>query len=95
MKIKKTETFIENDIIVNGVQIGTVEVCPERMEIIRLIIFLPYRNYGYGTQVVKELVAQGYKTLRVRSDNPTAIHVYEKCGFTKGKTHMFEMVADK
>ena len=91
MKIEKTETFVENDIIVDDTKIGTVELCPERHEIARLVIFEPYQNQGYGTDVVKELVAQGYKSLWVRSDNPRAIHVYEKCGFVKGKTHMFEM----
>lgn len=94
MKIEKTETFIEHDIIVDGTIVGTVELCPERHEISRLNIFEPYQNQGYGTGVVKELVAQGYKTLWVRSDNPRAIHVYKKCGFKRGKTHMFEMVAE-
>ena len=91
MKIEKTETFIEHDIIVDDTKVGTVELCPERNEIARLIIFEPYQNQGYGTNVVKKLVAQGYKSLWVRSDNPRAIHVYEKCGFKKGIIHMFEM----
>lgn len=91
MLIEKTETFIEHDITVEGTKVGTVELCPERNEIARLIIFEPYQNKGYGTQVVQELVAQGYRSLWVRSDNPRAIHVYEKCGFVKGETHMFEM----
>jgi len=94
MKIEKTETFIEHDIIVDGVKVGTVELCPERQEISRLVIFEPYQNKGYGTQVVKELVQNGYKRLWVRSDNPRAIHVYEKCGFKRGKTHMFEMLLE-
>ena len=94
MQIEKTETFEENDIIVDGTKIGTVELCSERHEISRLIIFEPYQNKGYGTQVVKELIAQGYKSLWVRSDNHRAIHVYEKCGFKKGETHMFEMVTE-
>lgn len=94
MQIEKTETFIEHDIIVDGTRVGTVELCPERHEIARLIIFEPYQNKGYGTQVVKELMKKGYKSLWVRSDNPRAIHVYEKCGFVKGETHMFEMVAE-
>lgn len=95
VKINETETFIENEIIVDGTTIGTVEVCPERKEISRLNIFEPYQNKGYGTEVVKQLVAQGYNTLWVRSDNPRAIHVYEKCGFKRGKTEMFEMeIAD-
>ena len=95
MKIEKTETFIEHDISVNGTKIGTVELCPERYEITRLIIFEPYQNKGYGTQVVQELIQSGYKSLWVRSDNPRAIHVYEKCGFKRGNMHMFEMVANK
>ena len=77
MRIEKTETFIEHDIIVDGTKIGTVELCPERLEISRLIIFEPYQNKGYGTQVVQELVQIGYRSLWVRSDNPRAIHVYE------------------
>ena len=79
MKIEKTETFSEHDIIVDGTKIGTVELCPERNEIARLIIFEPYQNKGYGTEVVKKLMAQGYKSLWVRSDNPRAIHVQNEC----------------
>lgn len=91
MTIEKTETFIEYDIISNNIKIGTVELCPERKEIARLVIFEPYQNKGYGTEVVKELIKQGYTSLWVRSDNSKAIHVYEKCGFKRGKTQMFEM----
>ena len=91
MQIVKDETFIENDIIVDGTKVGTVELCPERNEISRLVIFEPYQNKGYGTEVVKSLVEQGYNSLWVRSDNPRAIHVYEKCGFVRVYTHMFEM----
>ena len=94
MQIEKTETFVEHNIIVGGTKVGTVELCPERHEISRLIIFEPYQNKGYGTEVVKELVEQGYKSLWVRSDNPRAIHVYEKCGFVRSETQMFEMVAE-
>lgn len=94
MKIEKTETFIEHDIIIDKTNIGTVELCPERHEIATLVIFKPYQNKGYGTQVVKELVKQGYKELWVRSDNPRAIHVYEKCGFIKGKDTMYKMVIE-
>jgi len=94
MKIEKTETFIEHDIIVNSTKVGTVELCPECNEIARLVIFEPYQNQGYGTDVVKKLLAQGYNSLWVRSDNSRAIHVYEKCGFKKGDAVMFEMVAE-
>lgn len=92
MELKKTDTFIEHDIIVDNTNVGTVELCPERHEISRLVIFEPYQNKGYGTQVVQSLVKQGYTSLWVRSDNPRAIHIYEKCGFIKGETTMFEMV---
>lgn len=91
MLIEKIETFVEHDIIVDDTKVGTVELCPERHEISRLIIFEPYQNKGYGTQVVKELLKRGYNCLWVRSDNPRAIHVYEKCGFKKAETQMFEM----
>lgn len=91
MEIKPVETFIEHDIIVDDVIIGHVELNPERHEISRLNIWEPYQNKGYGTQVVQDLIKQGYTSLWVRSDNPRAIHVYEKCGFTKADTHMFEM----
>lgn len=94
MTIEKTETYIEHDITVDGTKVGTVELCPERQEISRLVIFEPYQNKGYGTQVVKELVQNGYKSLWVRSDNPRAIHVYEKCGFKRAELKMFEMKAD-
>ncbi len=91
LKIVKTETFVENDIFVGETKVGTVEVCPERNEITRLMIFEPYQNKGYGTTVVKLLVDQGYDKLWVRSDNEPAIHVYKKCGFQTGEKHMFEM----
>lgn len=91
MEIKQTETYLEHDITVDGKTIGTVELCPERNEISRLVIFEPYQNKGYGTATIKELASQGYTSLWVRSDNPRAIHVYEKCGFKRVKTQMFEM----
>lgn len=91
LKIEQTEIFIENDIVIDDVKVGNVELCPERKEISRLVIYEPYQNKGYGTEVIKTLVNQGYKSLWVRSDNERAIHVYEKCGFVKGETHMFEM----
>jgi len=89
MKIEKTETFIEHDIIFDGAIVGNVELCPERKEITRLVIF--YQNKGYGTEVVKELAKEGYNHLWVRADNEKAIHVYEKCGFVKDKNTMYEM----
>ena len=63
IEIKPTETFIEHDIIRDGVIIGHVELCPERHEISRLNIWEPYQNHGYGTIVVNSLVNEGYNTL--------------------------------
>ena len=91
MEIKKIETFIEHDVFVDGTKIGNVELCPENNEIARLTIFEPYQNKGYGTEVVRRLVEDGFNRLWVRSDNPRAIHVYEKCGFVKNEAVMFEM----
>lgn len=31
MRIEKTETFIEHDIIMDGTKVGNVELCPEVM----------------------------------------------------------------
>lgn len=91
MNIKKTDTFIQNDIFVNGIKVGEVELCPEQNEISRLTIYEPYQNKGYGSKVVNHLVHQGYTRLWVRSDNKHAIHVYKKCGFSDGATRMIEM----
>lgn len=95
MQIKKTETYIEHDIIVDDIKIGTVELCPEQHMIARLVIYEPYQDKGYGTQVVKDLLKDGYNYLWVKSDNARAIHVYEKCGFIKGDTQMFDMRAER
>lgn len=89
--ITATDTFIENDIWLDGVKVGEVELCPGRQEISRLVIFEPYQNKGYGTEIVRKLVNEGYKSLWVRSDNPRAIHVYEKNGFKMAETKMYEM----
>lgn len=92
--INKREIFIEDDIIVDGTKVGELVLCPERNEISRLVIFEPYQNKGYGTEVVKVLINKGYTSLWVRSDNTRAIHVYEKCGFVKSETRVFEMVRE-
>ena len=91
INIKKTDTFIQNDIFVNGIKVGEVELCPEQHEISRLVIYEPYRNKGYGPETVRYLVSQGYTRLWVRSDNKHALHVYKKCGFRKAATRMIEM----
>lgn len=91
MEIKKTETYIYNDIIVDNIKIGEIVYCPEKKELSRLDIYESHQNKGYGTEAVKQAIKEGYKTLWVRSDNPVAIHVYEKCGFVKSGESVFEM----
>lgn len=91
VEVKETERFVENYICVDSEKIGIVELNPQTKEISRLCIYEPYQNKGYGTAVVKQLVEKGYRKLWVRSDNPRAIHVYEKCGFKKKGCVMFEM----
>ena len=91
VELKKTETFIEHDIVAGGVNVGTVELCLERHEISWLVIYEPYRNNGYGTEVVRRLAGDGYTSLWVRSDNDGAIRLYERCGFEKSGETMFEM----
>lgn len=91
MRIEQTESFVEHEIYVGDTKIGEVELCPERHEISRLVIYEPFQNKGYGTTAVKGLVRRGYNNLWVRSDNPRAIHVYEKCGFRKSNTVMYRM----
>lgn len=91
-QIKRTNTYIEHDIVVGGAVIGSAEIEPQEKELSRLAIFAPYQNRGYGTRAVKELISRyGVHTLWVRSDNQRAIHVYEKCGFRKSGETMFEM----
>ena len=89
--IKQTSSFIDNDIIVNDLVIGKVRLNPEEHEIVQLNIYEPYQNKGYGTQIVKLLISEGYNCLWVTSDNLRAIHTYEKCGFVRGESSMFEM----
>ena len=91
MYIKKTDTFIENDIFIDKIKVGEVELCPEKKEISRITIYEPYQNRGYGSEVVNYLVGQGYTRLWVRTDNEHAMHIYKKCGFSEAATRMIEM----
>ena len=95
MILEEKEHYIEIDIkLSDGTLIGTAEIEPNEKMLERFVIFEPYQNKGYGTQVVDALMKRGYKSLWVRSDNPRAIHVYEKCGFKRGEIYMFEMTAE-
>jgi [ribosomal protein S18]-alanine N-acetyltransferase len=56
-------------------------------EITNVAIQQDYRNRGYGSLLIKELISKGSEmgvaafTLEVRCSNSSAIHVYEKLGF--------------
>ena len=63
MELKKTDTFIEHDIIVDNTNVGTVELCPERHEISRLVIFEPLNDLEYGQNVALDLVIEELETL--------------------------------
>ena len=91
LEVKPTNTYIENDIMIDGVKVGTVELEPKTKMITRLNIESAYQDKGYGTKVVNYLASQGYNNLWVNADNDRAIHVYEKCGFKLIKPTMFSM----
>lgn len=61
--IKPTDTFIENDIWLDGINIGVVELCPNKQEITNLLLFEPYENKGYKMEIVRKLAKEGYKPL--------------------------------
>lgn len=94
VEIKPTETYVEHDIVVDGVKVGTVELEPKTKMITRLNIESAYQDKGYGTKVVNYLASQGYNNLWVNADNDRAIHVYEKCGFKLIKPTMFLMESE-
>ena len=93
--LKQTDTFIELDIVVDGVQIGNAEIEPYKRQLERFNIWKPYQDKGYGQAVLNKLIHE-YKiqSLWVRSDNPRAIHVYNKAGFQKTGETMCEMRRD-
>lgn len=93
IEIVENENFIEIEIKKYGTIIGRAEIEPNTHMLERLEIFEPYQNKGYGTEVLEALINEyGITKLWVRADNDRAIHVYEKCGFTKSKPTMYEMV---
>lgn len=93
MTIKENELYREIELFDGQTKIGEAEVDLENHMLARLVIFEPYQNQGFGTEVVKMLTEKyGLTNLWVRSDNPRAIHVYEKCGYRISKQTMYEMV---
>jgi len=73
--ICKTETLGKYNIMIDSIQIGIIELSPEKMEISRLNIFESYQNKGYEIKILQDLIKQGYKFLCVRTADTKAIWV--------------------
>jgi GNAT superfamily N-acetyltransferase len=81
---RENELYQEIELSHDGVKIGEAEVDLKNHMLAKLVIFEPYQNQGFGTEVVEGLVeAYGLVNLWVNADNSRAIHVYEKCGFSR------------
>lgn len=93
MKYRTNELYQELELFDdNGVKIGEAEVDINGKMLSRLTIYQPYQNKGYGTEIIKKLITDyNIDCLWVNADNARAIHVYEKCGFTKINPTMWLM----
>lgn len=92
ISIKENEVYQELELFVNKQKIGNAEVDIKNKMISRLNILEPYRNLGYGSEVVKLLNEKyGCDCLWVEATNDCAIHVYEKQGYTIVKPTMYLM----
>lgn len=89
---QENELYQEVELYHNNIKIGEAEVDLKNHMLAKLIIYEPYQNQGFGTEIVKILVEKyNLNNLWVRADNSRAIHVYEKCGFKIKQPTMFEM----
>lgn len=97
MKIKEAELYQELSLYDDdGTLIGEAEVELKSCMLAKLVIYPPYQDKGYGTQVVKQICDKyGCDNLWVKADNERAIRVYQKCGFKVGKATMLEMRKEK
>lgn len=95
LKIKENELYQEIELFRGETKIGEAEIELNNHMLAKLVIYEPYQNQGYGTEIVKMLVDKYDLTnLWVRADNKHAIHVYEKCGFKIHKPTMYEMIKE-
>ena len=95
ISIKENELYQEIELFRGETKIGEAEVDLKNSMLAKLVIYEPYQNQGYGTEVVRMLIDK-YKltNLWVKADNKHAIHVYEKCGFKINKPTMYEMIKE-
>lgn len=95
MSINLTENELYQEIAIcleDNTKIGEAEVELKGKMLSRLVIFEPYQNKGYGTEVVKMLNEKyGCDCLWVNADNERAIHTYNKCGYELDKPTMYLM----
>lgn len=93
IELKENELYQEIDICLSdGTKIGEAEVELKGKMLSRLVIFEPYQDKGYGTEVVKTLTEKyGCNCLWVNADNARAMHVYEKCGYVIQNPTMYLM----
>jgi len=92
ISIKENELYQEIELFCGETKIGEAEIDLKNDMLAKLIIYKPYQNQGYGTEIVKMLTEKyDLNNLWVRADNKRAIHVYEKCGFEISKPTMYEM----
>ena len=92
ISIKENEIYLEIELYHGETKIGEAEVDIKNNMLTKLIIYEPYQNQGYGTEVVKTLTEKfNLNNLWVKADNKHAIHVYEKSGFEISKPTMYEM----
>lgn len=92
ISFKENELYQEIQLFHGQKQIGEAEVNLKNNMLAKLVIYEPYQNQGYGTEIVKMLIEKyNINNLWVRADNERAIHVYEKCGFKINKPTMYEM----
>ena len=92
MTYQENELYQEIEIFDGDQKIGEAEVDIKGKMLSRLVVYEPYQNKGYGTEIVQTLKDKyGCDCLWVNADNDRAIHVYEKCGFKKTKPTMYLM----
>ncbi len=80
---------IKNDIVIGHAEFKKVDFINKSARICRVLVGdKAYRNKGYGTLIIKELVKIGFEKLKLhRIDlgvydfNKQAIKCYQKCGF--------------
>lgn len=95
ISIKESELYQEIELFSGETKIGEAEVDLNNHMLAKLVIYEPYQNQGYGTEIIKMLVdTYNLTNLWVRTDNKRAIHVYEKCGFKIHKPTMYEMIKE-